>query len=183
MYLSDIDIKKYFRQGLIKVKVNGKLLEGEELEQFLKERVKGCSMDLALADDFKIHKVVGYPIDEKTPTNELFSPISSNNGIYTLNPGKTVLGRTEEFLILPNSIRGLVDGKSGKGRRRISVHDTASTVHPGFRGCLALEILNSGENSYNLRVGERIAQVLFAKLETPAEDTSGSYIDQETTQG
>ena len=183
MYLSDRDIKDYFRKGLLKVSINNKVLEEEELEKFLNERVKGCSIDLTLADDFKVHKVLGYSVDKDTPESELFQKIDSKEGVFTLNPGKAVLGRTEEYIVLPNDIRGVVDGKSSKGRKRISVHDTASTIHPGFKGCLVLEILNSGDNSYNLKKGEKIIQVLFAKLLSPAEKTHSDhgYIGQTKT--
>jgi dCTP deaminase len=183
MYLSDRDIKEHFRKGLLKVRVNDSFLEGDALEKFLEERVKGCSIDLTLSDDFKVHKVLGYSVDTDTPEEELFQQISSKNGVFTLNPGKAVLGRTEEYIVFPNDIRGIVDGKSSKGRKRISVHDTASTIHPGFRGCLVLEILNSGDNSYNLKKGERIIQVLFAKLSSPAEKihSDHGYVGQTKT--
>ena len=78
MYLSDIDIKNYCRRGEIPVFIDGKQIQGKELEHFLDERVKGCSMDLTLANDFKVHKHISTPITSETPEKELFETVKAN---------------------------------------------------------------------------------------------------------
>jgi hypothetical protein len=49
---------------------------------------------------------------------------------------------------------------------------TAVHVHPGFRGCLTLELVNFGDTAILLYPGIRIAQLIIYKVgncETPKE--------------
>lgn len=51
---------------------------------------------------------------------------------------------------------------------------TAVQVHPGFRGCLTLELVNLASVPLSLSPGQRIAQVV--PLPSPAESSySGHY--------
>jgi deoxycytidine triphosphate deaminase len=55
---------------------------------------------------------------------------------------------------------------------------TAVFVHPGFRGCLTLELVNEGEAPICLSPGMRIAQLTLSQLESPApalEDDEDKY--------
>ena len=63
---------------------------------------------------------------------------------YILQPRTFVLGITLEWIRLPSKIAGYVIGKSSLGRRGLIIA-TATGVHPGFTGCLTLEISNVGE--------------------------------------
>ncbi len=62
---------------------------------------------------------------------------------FILQPGDFVLGITFEWLKLPSDLAGFVTGKSKWGRRGLIV-ETAAGIHPGFCGCLTLEIGNVG---------------------------------------
>lgn len=79
---------------------------------------------------------------------------------FVIHPGRFVLGSTLEWIKLPATISGYVAGKSTWGRRGIII-ETAAGVHPGFSGCLTLEIANLGEIPVKLRPGMEICQLFL----------------------
>ncbi|MBV9860998.1 MAG: dCTP deaminase [Alphaproteobacteria bacterium] len=84
---------------------------------------------------------------------------------FYLHPGRFVLGITLEWLRLPNDIASYVTGKSSWGRRGLII-ETASGIHPGFSGCLALELANVGELPIALRPGMPICQIFMHETAT-----------------
>jgi dCTP deaminase len=81
---------------------------------------------------------------------------------FTLHPGSFVLGITLEWLRLPPGLGGFVGGKSSWGRRGLII-ETAAGIHPGFSGCLTLEMTNLGEVPIAILPGMPICQVVFHK--------------------
>lgn len=92
---------------------------------------------------------------------------------FVLHPGQLVLGATLEYISLPASIAASVEGRSSWGRLGLFVA-TASTIAPGFKGCITLELVNSGEVPIVLYPGVRIAQFVFHRTEGSSE-YSGKY--------
>jgi len=82
------------------------------------------------------------------------------NDKYYLHPGNFILGITLEWVRLPVNIFAYVIGKSSWGRRGLIIA-TATAVHPGFIGCLTLEISNVGEMPIVIRPGMKICQLCF----------------------
>jgi dCTP deaminase len=74
-----------------------------------------------------------------------------------------------EWLRLPHDIAGQIVGKSTWGRRGLVV-ETASMIHPGFSGCLTLELTNLGEIPVVLRPGMAVAQVSLFEIDSTATD-------------
>jgi dCTP deaminase len=79
---------------------------------------------------------------------------------FILHPRKFILGITLEWLKLPSRIGGYVTGKSSWGRRGLVI-ETAAGIHPGFSGCLTLELGNMGEVPIALIPGMRICQIFL----------------------
>lgn len=95
-----------------------------------------------------------------------------------LHPRHFVLATTLEFLRLPDFMAGYVVGRSSWGRLGLIVA-TAVFVHPGFRGCLTLELVNEGDSPIALSPGIPIAQVAIHRLENPApplDDEEEKYV-------
>jgi dCTP deaminase len=92
---------------------------------------------------------------------------------FILHPNRFVLASTLEWIRLPVSCAAFVVGKSTLGRRGIII-ETAAGVHPGFSGCLTLEIANVGEVPVELVAGMLICQLFFHSLagELSASQTS-----------
>lgn len=88
---------------------------------------------------------------------------------YVLHPKSFVLSVTMEWLRLPTNIAGYVIGKSSWGRRGLVIA-TATSVHPGFKGCLTLELSNLGELPIEIRPGTRICQLCLHYAQTDRPD-------------
>ncbi|MCA1706698.1 MAG: dCTP deaminase [Actinobacteria bacterium] len=89
-----------------------------------------------------------------------------------LHPAHFVLAATLEFLRFPEDMGAYVVGRSSWGRVGLIVA-TAVFVHPGFRGCLTLELVNEGDSPIALSPGLRIAQLAIHRLEEPAPEREG----------
>ena len=102
--------------------------------------------------------------------------IDSSEG-YTLDPGKLVLGQTEERIALPlleeqstypemkACLAGRVEGKSSRARFGILVHFTAPTIHAGWDGLITLEIMNLGTAPFTLFQGMAICQLIIEEVD------------------
>ena len=96
---------------------------------------------------------------------------------FVLHPGRFVLASTLEWIKLPSTFAAFVVGKSTLGRRGIII-ETAAGVHPGFSGCLTLEIANVGEIPVKLFAGMLICQLFFHCLEGDLTATESGLAGQ-----
>ncbi len=90
---------------------------------------------------------------------------------FYLHPRNFVLAATLEWLRLPANLAGYIVGKSSWGRRGLIIA-TAAGVHPGFAGCLTLELTNLGEVPIEMRPGMTICQVFLH------ETSAGERVDR-----
>ena len=91
-----------------------------------------------------------------------------------IHPGEFCLGRTLEWVELPDDIVARMEGKSSLGRLGLIVHATAGFCDPGWRGTLALELNNLTRVPIKLYPGLPIAQLSFMTLDRPALRPYGS---------
>jgi len=97
---------------------------------------------------------------------------------FCLKPDHIVLARTLEEIYIPNDLVGFVEGRSSWARLGISIHITAPKIDPGFNAPIALEMVNFGRMSVNLRAKiDKPAQLILMKITTPLseEDLYGSH--------
>lgn len=160
MLLSDRDIKKFFKEGRIKIIP----------EPDWNIQLSPASVDFRLGEEFRVfnHSFVSHidPKDENTFHN-LTKTIKENP--FVLQPGEFILGVTLEEIELPGEIGARIEGRSSWGRLGIVVHSTAGYIDPGFRGKLTLEISNIGMLPVLLYPGMRFCQIAFEKLSSTAE--------------
>jgi len=83
---------------------------------------------------------------------------------FYLHPGMFLLGVTLEWVKLPADLAAYVIGRSSWGRHGLIIA-TATGVHPGFTGCLTLELSNVGEIPIKVMPGTEICQVFFHRVE------------------
>ena len=88
---------------------------------------------------------------------------------YILHPGTFVLAVTLEWIRLPKALAAYVIGKSSWGRRGLIIA-TATGVHPGFTGCLSLELTNVGEIPIAITPGMQICQLFIHHVEVTDTD-------------
>ena len=81
---------------------------------------------------------------------------------YILHPRSFVLGCTFEFIALPRDICGFVLSRSSYGRAGLLIA-TATFVHPGWRGCLTLELENLGEIPLILQPLSAVGQIVLLR--------------------
>lgn len=100
---------------------------------------------------------------------------------WTLHPQQFLLGSTLERVELPLVEGGLaarVEGRSSFARTGLLVHFTAPTIHPGFSGNVALEIINLGAIPLTLRPGLRICQLILETVEGTVEPGDSQFRGQ-----
>lgn len=144
----------------------------EELEQS-----GSASIDLRLGTWFatlRRARLTHLEVDKDTPGSQLTRTHYVRFGSeYVLHPQNFVLGVTLEWLRLPKNVAAYVIGKSSWGRRGLIIA-TATGVHPGFVGCLTLELSNVGEIPVSIKPGMTICQLFLHQVEgAPSE-----YIDR-----
>jgi dCTP deaminase len=81
-----------------------------------------------------------------------------------LHPGGFLLGATLEFISLPPDLCGFVLSRSSYGRTGLLIA-TATYIHPGWKGCLTLELENLGEVPIVLRPGAPVGQLVLMYAE------------------
>lgn len=90
--------------------------------------------------------------------------------------GKVELVHTMERVELPADMVGQILIRSSFAREGLV--GSFALVDPGFRGQLTLAFLNMGKTDAAIAEGERVAQLILARLENPAEKPySGRYQD------
>jgi dCTP deaminase len=161
--LSDGTIRRLVDEGRIKI------------EPWNPGMVQPASVDLNLGPSFRVFHNFRVPaIDLADPPTNLTEHVELADGeSFVIHPGEFVLGRTEEFVQIPDDIVARIEGKSSLGRLGLIVHATAGFVDPGFKGTLTLEITNLTRVPIILWPGKPIAQLSFMTLDAPAQRPYG----------
>lgn len=145
----------------------------------------GASIDLRLGTWFVTTKASRhslldiYDSDDKQPsehnlTDKHYVPLGHH---FILHPNSFVLAATLEWVRVPRSLCGYVTGKSSWGRRGLII-ETAPGVHPGFAGCLTLELANVGEIPIKLVTGTSICQLFLHKIIGDLTVDQSSFLGQ-----
>lgn len=163
--LSDKDLKKALKQGLLKIKSPTKL------------NVQPSSLDIHLASVIMIfvrRRIKDAVIDVKKPIDDYieYEKMDKKTGTV-LHPHEFILGATTEWFELSNQIMGSVEGKSSLGRLGLIIHATAGYIDPGFAGHITLEITNLTEQPMIIYPNMSIGQVRFSYLSSPSEKLYG----------
>ena len=172
--LSDGTIRRLVEAGEIKI------------EPWDPSMVQPASVDLRLGDSFRVfhnHRVSA--IDLRQPPSDLTEQVIPADGEpFVIHPGEFCLGRTEEWVELPDNIVARIEGKSSLGRLGLIVHATAGFCDPGWKGTLTLELANLTRVPIKLWPGLPIAQLSFMTLDQAAErpyghpDLGSHYVGQ-----
>jgi dCTP deaminase len=140
----------------------------------LLRRSGAASVDLRLGTWFASLKQTRNPyirIDQKDLgariTKTHFVPFGEE---FVLHPMTFVLAATLEWIRLPSNLAAYVVGKSSWGRHGLIIA-TATGVHPGFYGCLTLELSNVGEIPIAVKPGYPIGQLFFHTVDTTGAPT------------
>ena len=132
--------------------------------------VQPASVYLRLGDTFRVfhnHRVS--TIDLREPPRGLTEEVKvDEDQPFVIHPGEFCLGRTMEWIELPDDIVSRIEGKSSIGRLGLIVHATAGFCDPGWKGTLTLELNNLTRVPIKLYAGLPIAQLSFMTLDAAA---------------
>lgn len=135
-----------------------------------------ASVDLRLGNSFRVfhnHRITAIDLREP-PTNLTEEVVVDEGEPFVIHPGEFCLGRTLEWVELPDDVVARVEGKSSLGRLGLIVHATAGFCDPGWKGTLTLEFNNLTRVPIKLYSGLAIAQLSFMALDAAAQRPYGS---------
>ena len=163
MILSDKDIKKYIKEGKIKITPKPNF----------KEQLGPCSLDLHLGNIFKTFRPSQYPyldLKRKVDFEKFMEEVKvQDDAPFILQPKEFVLAITKEEFTLSNDLMARLDGRSSIGRLGVVVHSTAARFDPGWQGKAVMELGNLGIMPVVLYSGMRICALTFETLSSPCE--------------
>lgn len=160
--LSDKTIKEYLEEGKIVI---------DPLKD--EQQIQPSSVDMRLGDEFKVFKVIRKPYidpkDEEDIAEYMESSTVPEGEAFIIHPNEFALATTQEYVKVPDDLVARVEGRSSMGRLGVTMHVTAGYVDPGFEGRITLEISNIGAIPVALYPGQRVCQLVFETMTTPAE--------------
>lgn len=84
----------------------------------------------------------------------------------TINPGERKLVKTGLFLEIPEGYEVQVRPRSGLALKKgVTVLNSPGTIDADYRGEVGVILINHSDEPYDIIIGDRIAQMVFAKVE------------------
>jgi|APHM01.1.fsa_nt_gi deoxycytidine triphosphate deaminase len=154
MVLSDVDIIERIASGDLVI------------DPYEEDNVEPASIDIRLGSSFKEPVKTGRIVDSRSDDGQPYRKFEADS--IVLEPGDSYLATTLETIELPNDLCADAVGRSSLGRLFVSVHETAGFCDPGFCGEVTLEMTNENPNPVRLHAGDRVCQLVFKQLSSPA---------------
>lgn len=168
--LSDIDIKRYFNDG-IKIFTH----ESGKFSFDLEKQLQLGSVDLRFRREYKkFHLEKGdtitYSMLEDHSNTKPFD--LKGNEKLRIEPGEVIITTSLEIVEISKEFAAIITGRSSIARLGIMVHCCQEFINPGHRQSIPLQIINLSSYTVELDLDVPICQIVFFKLATPA---SGEY--------
>ena len=159
------------------------------------------SVDLRLDTRLRVPKeglVINVDPAGRNPSETLktlYSEIDIPAEGFVLQQHRLVLGITREIMKLPlprdmepdvaemGCLAARVEGKSSLARFGLLVHFTAPTIHAGYEGRIALEIMNLGPSPIVLRQGMAICQLILEVVDGVPGGSASQFAGQTDAAG
>ncbi|MGE5397903.1 MAG: dUTP diphosphatase [Chitinophagales bacterium] len=91
---------------------------------------------------------------------------SANQDPIVIAPGKAVLIPTGFALSIPPGFEAQIRPRSGLAlKHNLTLLNTPGTIDSDYRGEIKVLVINLGDKEYIVKRGERIAQMVFARIE------------------
>jgi len=161
MFLSDNDVKKGIKDGSIVIR------------PFNPKHLQPVSYDVTLGNEFEVNN--RHATTAIDPVNKVYPDTRTvkvkDGEAFILHPGESVLGKQREFIGVDRNHLIILSGKSSLARIGLVVHNTAMLFNPCHYFYPTFELVNTNNVPIVLRPGMTIAQLLFARLTSPAGRT------------
>lgn len=141
-------------------------------------QVNAIGVDLRLGYDFLVSIMTRRPSVELAPSGDherrsigsYFQETRRDLGdVFLLYPNQVALTTTLEYVSVPKNMFADIVSRSSFNRLGVQL---ATSVQPGYRGCVSLELVNQGQSPIELVVGGRIVEARFYAI-----DGELDYID------
>jgi len=83
--------------------------------------------------------------------------------LHSLAPKERTIIRTGIRMAIPSGFTGLIWDKGGVAKQ--GIHTIAGVVDSGFRGEVTVNLVNLSDDIYHIAPGQKIAQILFQRVE------------------
>lgn len=108
------------------------------------------------------------PLPSRRTTGSAGFDLSSAEADFVLAPGERRLVSTGLAIELPPGVEGQVRPRSGLALRHgITMPNAPGTIDSDYRGEVGVILQNGGTEPVTIARGDRIAQLVFARYETP----------------
>lgn len=165
-------------QPMISPFVNNSVRVNEQGEKILSYGVSSFGYDFRVAPEFKIFtNALSVVVDPKDFNEKAF--VEYEGDVCIIPPNSFVLARTLERFCMPDTVMGLVSGKSTYAR--VGIFPLVTPAEPGWEGYLTLEFANSTPLPARLYANEGGLQMTFFEGERPIttySDRDGKYQGQ-----
>ena len=123
------------------------------------------------------------PLPSRQTTGSAGFDLASAEPDFILAPGERRLVATGLAIELPPGMEGQVRPRSGLALRHgITMPNAPGTIDSDYRGELRIILQNGGTEPVTIARGDRIAQVVFARYETP-EIIDATELEESTRGG
>lgn len=132
----------------------------------IRARIQKNTVTLSLGTKYIVFKGTKYaavnpPKIRKDEVEDMLEKVELEyDGEIVIRPGQMVLAGTFEYISLPNDMSAQVGSRSTYGRMAL-IPATATFVHPGFKGCLTLELVNVGADPITVCPRMEVAQLML----------------------
>lgn len=160
MILSSNEIRKYITKS-----------NDSMIQPFSEEHLQGASYDVSMSGTIAILKETGGIIDPTIAIEDdsAYEKIDIDADGYLLSPGNFVLVGLKEKICLPNNFIAHIRPRTRFTRSGILIAD--QHCNPTYTGVLQLGLFNAGVNTFKLKKGLKIAQIVFEELSSIPEDS------------
>jgi dCTP deaminase len=143
-------------------------------------QVNATGVDLRLGYDFLVSIMTRRPSVELAPSRDrerrtiasYFQETRRDLGdTFLLYPHQVALGTTLEYVSVPKNMFADIVSRSSFNRLGVNL---ATSVQPGYRGCVSLELVNHGQSPIELVVGGRIVEARFYEIDGELEYIDGT---------
>lgn len=134
-------------------------------------------------------KVEIVKLDKELPTPKYAKYGDAGMDVYSreegiLNPGEQRIFGSGLKVAVPYGFEMQVRPRSGLAAKHgISLLNTPGTVDHGYRGELGIILVNHGKEPFEIKRGERIAQIIFNKIEIVSLEEVEELSDTERGEG
>ena len=86
---------------------------------------------------------------------------------HTIYPQEQKLVDTGIAIKIPEGYGGFIFNRSSQGKKGITIPHSVGVIDSDYRGNLKVLLKNTGEDPYNIEVGDRIAQLVIMPVLLP----------------